>query len=221
MSAAKAPAPGGSPSPSSSLSSASPSPSRTSSARAAKERLRLWIRMLRLTRAIEASLRESLRTEFGATLPRFDVMAALYRFPDGLILSELSRYLMVSNGNVTGIVNRLVGDGLVERTLRDGDRRTSVVRLTERGIERFESMASAHESWVNDIFAGLTPQDAERLSARLKQTGIYPEIHPRYPSEDRSVSPAPDFVSEGRPERDRTARRLGDSTAPVNGGRNA
>lgn len=134
--------------------------------------------MLRLTRAIESALRENLRTEFAATLPRFDVMAALHRFPDGMILSELSRYLMVSNGNVTGIVNRLVADGLVERTLRDGDRRTSVVRLTGRGVESFESMASAHESWVNEIFAGLAPGEAERLSARLKRTGIYPGAAP-------------------------------------------
>lgn len=96
--------------------------------------------MLRLTRTIESALRENLRTEFAATLPRFDVMAALHRFPDGMILSELSRYLMVSNGNVTGIVNRLVADGLVERTLRDGDRRTSVVRLTGRGTEDRKSV---------------------------------------------------------------------------------
>lgn len=145
-----------------------------SSAGDAKARLRLWIRMLRLTRTIESELRENLRTEFGATLPRFDVMAALYRFPDGMILSELSRYLMVSNGNVTGIVNRLVNDGLVERTLRNGDRRTSVVRLSDRGVRNFESMANAHESWVNDIFESLAPGEAERLAARLKQTGIYP-----------------------------------------------
>lgn len=140
----------------------------------AKARLRLWIRILRLARAIESELRENLRTEFAATLPRFDVMAALHRFPDGMILSELSRYLMVSNGNVTGIINRLVSDGFVERTLRDGDRRTSVVRLTERGVRNFESMASAHESWVNEIFTGLSPGEAEQLSARLRQTGIYP-----------------------------------------------
>ena len=130
--------------------------------------------MLRLTRAIESELRENLRTEFGATLPRFDVMAALHRFPEGMILSELSRYLMVSNGNVTGIVNRLVTDGLVERTRRDGDRRTSVVRLSDRGVRNFEAMASAHESWVSEILSGLAPGEAERLAARLKQTAIYP-----------------------------------------------
>ena len=152
--------------------------SATSATGDAKARLRLWIRMLRLTRTIESELRENLRTEFGATLPRFDVMAALYRFPDGMILSELSRYLMVSNGNLTGIVNRLVNDGFVERTLRDGDRRTSVVRLSDRGVRNFESMASAHESWVNEIFESLSPGEAERLAARLKQTGIYPRTAP-------------------------------------------
>ena len=150
----------------------------TASADAARARLRLWIRMLRLTRAIESELRENLRTEFSATLPRFDVMAALYRFPRGMILSELSRYLMVSNGNVTGIVNRLVSDGLVERTRRGGDRRTTVVRLSEQGTASFESMARAHESWVNGIFANLTPGEAETLAARLRQTSLYPKVAP-------------------------------------------
>ena len=148
----------------------SPAPSPAAS----KARLRLWIRMLRLSRTIESALRENLRAEFAATLPRFDVMAALYRFPDGMILTELSRYLMVSNGNVTGIVNRLENDGLVERTLRDGDRRTSVVRLSERGTRSFESMASAHEAWVDAFFSHLAPRDAERLAQQLKQTRVYP-----------------------------------------------
>ena len=148
------------------------------SAAAAKSRLRLWIRMLRLTRAIESELRDNLRSEFTATLPRFDVMAALYRFPGGMLMSQLSRYLMVSNGNVTGIVNRLVSDGFVERTLRDGDRRTSVVRLSARGMRDFESMARAHESWVDRIFANLSPQEAERLADQLRQTDVYPRTAP-------------------------------------------
>ena len=134
--------------------------------------------MLRLSRTIESALRENLRAEFAATLPRFDVMAALYRFPDGMILSELSRYLMVSNGNVTGIVNRLENDGLVERTLRDGDRRTSVVRLSERGTRSFESMASAHEAWVDGFFSNVAARDAERLARQLKQTRVYPRTIP-------------------------------------------
>ena len=84
-----------------------------------KERLRLWIRMLRASRTIEAELRERLRQEFDTTLPRFDVMAALYRAPEGMLMSSLSRFLLVSNGNVTGIVDRLVSEGLVTRARQE------------------------------------------------------------------------------------------------------
>src|ERR671924_1671219 len=108
-----------------------------------KEKLRLWIRLLRASRIIEAELRERLSTEFDTTLPRFDVMAALYRTPDGMLMSDLSRFLLVSNGNVTGIVDRLVSEGLVTRARRNGDRRTSMVRLTEAGINVFRRIAAA------------------------------------------------------------------------------
>ena len=98
-----------------------------------KDRLRLWIRLLRASRTIEAELRERLKKEFDTTLPRFDVMAALYRAPEGMLMSDLSRFLLVSNGNVTGIIDRLVSEGLVTRARRNGDRRTSMVRLTDSG----------------------------------------------------------------------------------------
>ena len=97
-----------------------------------KERLRLWIRLLRASRIVEGELRERLKGQFNSTLPRFDVMAALYREPNGMLMSDLSRFLLVSNGNVTGIVDRLVSDGFVVRAQREGDRRTSIVRLTAR-----------------------------------------------------------------------------------------
>src|SRR5580704_15209512 len=100
---------------------APPLPARRSRCREA--RLRLWIRLLRASRLIEGVARERLKSQFNATLPRFDVMAALYRKPDGMLMSEISRFLMVSNGNVTGIVDRLVSDGLVARAQRNGDRR--------------------------------------------------------------------------------------------------
>ena len=116
-----------------------------------KERLRLWIRLLRASRTIEAELRERLRQEFDTTLPRFDVMAALYRAPEGMLMSGLSRFLLVSNGNVTGIVDRLVSEGLVTRARRNGDRRTSMVRLTEAGVAQFRAMASAHEGWIGEL----------------------------------------------------------------------
>ena len=132
-----------------------------------KARLRLWIRLLRVTRLLDGELRERLRREFNVTLPRFDVMAALCRAPEGMIMSQISRFLMVSNGNVTGIVDRLVGDGLVIRAQRRDDRRTSIVRLTKKGRDRFEEMAAAHESWIDELLGGMTPEEADELSTRL------------------------------------------------------
>lgn len=133
-----------------------------------KERLRLWIRMLRAARSIEAELRERLRREFDTTLPRFDVMAALYRTSDGMLMSGLSSFLLVSNGNVTGIVDRLVSEGLVERARRNGDRRTSVVKLTDAGRAQFQAMATAHEAWIGELLAGVGEEDTKRLAAMLK-----------------------------------------------------
>ncbi len=134
---------------------------------ASKARLRLWIRLLRSSRAIEGELRERLRRDFNVTLPRFDVLSALHRKPEGMLMSELSRYLMVSNGNVTGIVDRLVADGLVVRARRNGDRRTSIVRLTEKGRTDFERMAAVHETWVDELLGELVPADVEKLSSVL------------------------------------------------------
>lgn len=133
-----------------------------------KARLRLWIRLLRASRLIEGEVRERFKSQFGATLPRFDVMAALYRHPDGMLMSEISRFLMVSNGNVTGIVDRLVTDGFVVRAQRNGDRRTSFVSLTRKGLGAFEEMAAAHERWVDDLLAKVTVREAQQLSGKLK-----------------------------------------------------
>lgn len=133
-----------------------------------KERLRLWIRLLRASRTIEAELRERLKREFDTTLPRFDVMAALHRAPEGMLMSDLSRFLLVSNGNVTGIVDRLVSEGLVTRATRNGDRRTSMVRLTEAGAATFREIAAAHEAWIGELLGGVSEDQAQRLAAMLK-----------------------------------------------------
>jgi DNA-binding MarR family transcriptional regulator len=133
-----------------------------------KARLRLWVRLLRATRLVESETRERFKSQFNVTLPRFDVMAALYRKPDGMLMSEISRFLLVSNGNVTGIVDRLVQDGFIVRSQRNGDRRTSFVRLTAKGHAAFVDMATAHERWINELLGGVTARDAEHLSAKLK-----------------------------------------------------
>lgn len=133
-----------------------------------KARLRLWIRLLRASRQIEGVTRERLKRQFDATLPRFDVMAALHRRPDGMLMSEISRFLMVSNGNVTGIVDRLVADGLVVRSQRNGDRRTSFISLTRKGNGAFANMAAAHERWIDELLGGVSAREAVDLSAKLK-----------------------------------------------------
>ena len=123
---------------------------------------------MRASRLIEGVTRERLKTQFDATLPRFDVMAALYRKPDGMLMSEISRFLMVSNGNITGIVDRLVADGFVARAQRNGDRRTSFVSLTRKGRAAFAEMAAAHENWIDELLGSVSARDAEQLSAKLK-----------------------------------------------------
>jgi DNA-binding MarR family transcriptional regulator len=133
-----------------------------------KARLRLWVRLLRATRLVESETRERFKSKFNVTLPRFDVMAALYRKPDGMLMSEISRFLLVSNGNVTGIVDRLAQDGFIVRSQRNGDRRTSFVRLTAKGHAAFVDMATAHERWINELLGGVKARDAEQLSAKLK-----------------------------------------------------
>jgi DNA-binding MarR family transcriptional regulator len=133
---------------------------------ASKERLRLWLRLLKTVRQVENGLRARLRAEFATTLPRFDVLAMLDRAREGLTMSALSGRLMVSNGNVTGIVDRLVEDGLVIRVSVAGDRRATRVRLTPRGVEAFAAMAARHEAWVDELLAPLDAEEA-RLVAGL------------------------------------------------------
>lgn len=132
-----------------------------------KDRLRLWLRLLKATRMIESQLRENLRSEFGATLPRFDVMAALSRYENGLKMSALSGVLRVSNGNVTGIVDRLAEDGCVMRVAVPGDRRASLVRLTQKGQDEFAKQAAAHEAWVDALLAGFSREEAAVITKRL------------------------------------------------------
>jgi DNA-binding MarR family transcriptional regulator len=136
-----------------------------------KARLRLWLRLLKVGRHVEGRLRENLRTEFDTTLPRFDVLAGLYRYPDGLKMSELSKLLIVSNGNVTGIIDRLVKEGLVLRVPVPGDRRASLVRLTEKGEGAFQRQAEAHERWIEDLLDGIPADEALMISRGLARLG--------------------------------------------------
>ena len=132
-----------------------------------KQRLRLWIRLLRAARGIEVELRERLRKEFAVTLPQFDVMAALARNENGMNMTELSRLLMVSNGNVTGIIDRLAADKLVLRQAPASDRRSYIVRLTPKGASQFAVVAKAHEGWVDELLSGFDAAQADELIRHL------------------------------------------------------
>ena len=127
--------------------------------------------MLGVTRSSESHLREFLRLKHDTTLPRFDVLAALYRRRDGATMSELSRMLLVLNGNATTVVDRLEKDGLVRRTQSDQDRRTVYVALTPQGLASFEGLASDHEREVDRLFSGLSETDLDQLTDILKRMG--------------------------------------------------
>jgi DNA-binding MarR family transcriptional regulator len=132
-----------------------------------KRRLRLWIRLLNVTRTTEAQLREFMRVEHGSTLPRFDVMAALRRSDDDLTMTELSRRLLVSNGNTTTVVDRLELDGLVTRTPSAADRRVVHVSLTDAGRRSFDQLAVDHEARVDSLFSGVSSSDLDALEVLL------------------------------------------------------
>jgi DNA-binding MarR family transcriptional regulator len=135
--------------------------------------LRLWLRLLTCSQLVEKRVRAGLREQFDTTLPRFDLMAQLERHPDGLKMKELSHRLMVTGGNVTGITDQLVSEGLVERLAVAGDRRAFRVRLTERGLAVFTEMAQQHEHWIVEAFEGLQPRELDQLHKLLGKLKLH------------------------------------------------
>lgn len=145
----------------------------TATTRDDKLELRLWLRLLTCSNLIERNVRAALRERFDTTLPRFDLLAQLDRAPDGLTMSDLSARMMVSNGNITGLTDRLVEEGLVKRTQSPRDRRSSRVGLTPAGKKAFDAMTPEHELWIDTMMAGLSRQEMQQLFqllGRLKQS---------------------------------------------------
>lgn len=136
---------------------------------ASKRRLKLWVRMLSVTRRTEAELRDYLRREHGTTLPRFDVMAALRRRGEPVTMGELSRMLLVSNGNATDVVGRLEAEGLAMRIPCVEDRRTVRAALTDAGRALFDRMAAGHEAEVARIFGPLDDDDLDAARDVLRK----------------------------------------------------
>ena len=129
--------------------------------------LRVWLRLLTCTTLIEHEVSGRLRSDFDTTLPRFDLMAQLARFPEGLGMGELSERLMVSGGNITGITDNLERDELVERVTLPEDRRARKVRLTDKGRVAFDKMAADHKTWIEELLSSLTEQEQLQLYALL------------------------------------------------------
>ncbi len=129
--------------------------------------LRLWLRMLSCTTRIENEIRSRLRTTFDITLPRFDLMAQLQRHPDGLRMGELSKRMMVTGGNITGITDQLEREQLVVRVQDVNDRRASAVKLTPAGRAAFDDMAAVHERWIEEMLADVAAEDKATMIALL------------------------------------------------------
>jgi DNA-binding MarR family transcriptional regulator len=135
-----------------------------------KDELRLWLRLFTCKEVIESEVRRRLRDSFRVTLPRFDMMAQLDRTPNGMTLGELSQRMMVSNGNVTGLVDRLVEQGVVARRPSPHDRRSQLVSLTAQGRRFFRAMARANGDWIGEMFSDLSAADIETLLRLLAKT---------------------------------------------------
>ena len=133
------------------------------------ESLRLWLRLLTCTHLIENNVRKTLAAQFKTTLPRFDLMAQLERAPQGLQMGELSRRMLVTGGNITGIVDQLERAGLLVRTEDPGDRRVYLVKLTKEGRRQFALMAIEHESWIVQLFAGMPKREQRTLNESLSR----------------------------------------------------
>ena len=131
--------------------------------------LRVWLRLLTCTHLIERRVRQNLRSRFQTTLPRFDILAQIARSPEGQPMRELSQRLMVTNGNITPLVDRLVEDGLVKREPSPDDRRVQHVKLTKNGRQELGSMIPAHKSWVSDLMQDLDRSQATALHTLLGQ----------------------------------------------------
>jgi DNA-binding MarR family transcriptional regulator len=134
--------------------------------------LRLWLRLLTCTTLIEGEVRRRLRDNFEVTLPRFDLMAQLDKTPGGMTLGQLSSRMMVSNGNVTGLAERLVAQGLLDRKPSPSDRRAQIVSLTAEGRRAFRTMARAHETWIAALFAGLDTSEIDELMQLLAKAKV-------------------------------------------------
>lgn len=137
------------------------------------QHLRTWLRYLSCGRLIENEIRGRLRREFNTTLPRYEVLAQLEQFPQGIKMSDLSRHMMVTNGNITGIADQLLKEGLVQRIKLPNDRRSSILKLTKKGLQQLHAISAAHNEWVCDVFGKLSDEHLQGMMASLDELKKY------------------------------------------------
>jgi DNA-binding MarR family transcriptional regulator len=128
-----------------------------------QQSLRLWLRLLSCTMVIEKRVQRRLADQFATTLPRFDILAALARSEDGMMMSELSRALLVSNGNITALIKTLAAEGHVMLRPSATDRRASIVTLTGAGAAHFTMLATAHHGWIEAMLSGVSAAQRDLL----------------------------------------------------------
>jgi DNA-binding MarR family transcriptional regulator len=119
---------------------------------------------------IEDIIRVRLRDDHGITLPQFDVLAELDNADEPLTMSELSQHLVVSNGNITGVIDRLEREKFLKRVRSSEDRRVQYIQLTDSGKKRFTAIAAEHEVWVADLFSALSRDEVDQMINTLKKT---------------------------------------------------
>ncbi len=129
---------------------------------------RLWLQVLNLHRIVYADLNTALSERFGLSVPKFDVLSHLHRYPEGLAMGELSRKLKVSNGNVSGLIARLGKDGYLHKEMTKDDRRSFRARLTDHGRRVFEEALDVHRQVVAAAMASSPTPQIDRLTEGLK-----------------------------------------------------
>lgn len=129
--------------------------------------VKLWLRLLSCVNLIETELRQRMREQFASTLPRFDMLAQLDRFPEGIKMGELSRLMLVTGGNVTGLADSLEKEGMAARVYDPSDRRSCRVKITASGKKQFDQMAKAHQRWLNELMSGMSEAEKNQLYVLL------------------------------------------------------
>lgn len=138
--------------------------------------VKLWLRLLSCVNIIETELRQRMREQFASTLPRFDMLAQLDRFPDGIKMGELSRQMLVTGGNITGLADSLEKEGMAVRVYDPNDRRSCRVKITAAGKQQFDLMAQAHQRWLKELMSGLPDVEKNQLYTLL---GVFKQQLPQ------------------------------------------